>query len=126
MTDFVPQDPAAGTSVAPTYNACTTADTFSASQGGRYMLHYKNGATATTTLVVNEQLASLPPGASPTAPAGATKWSDLVITAALAGNAERVIVIDNISPYINPTDNKVHLQHGTPTTLTLAIFGPLN
>lgn len=127
MTDMSAsiQDPTAGAPVTPIYTQCTAADKFQASQGGRYMLHYKNGGTVTGTVFVNEKLANLPPGSIASTPAGASKWSDLQVAVSIGVSTERVVVIDNISPYIDST-GFVNLQHVTPTTLTLAIFGPLN
>lgn len=132
MTDFsaAVQDPSAGAPVVPTYSACTATDKFSASQNSRYMLHYKNGATPTAgAIYISEKLAALPAGAVPlVAGAPSTKWSDLQVIGAggIGASTERVIVIDNISPYIDSTGFVNLLHGGTLTTLTVAIFGPLN
>ena len=126
MTDMTAavQRPTSGNPVTPTYTQCTAADKFYAGAGARYMLHYKNGATPTTGLFVNEQVAAAPPGTTPSVPSGATKWSDMQVSAALGATTERVVIIDNVSAY-RDVNGFVNLQHGTPTTLTLAIFGPL-
>ena len=124
MSAFV-QDPTAGNPVTPIYTQCTAADKFTASRDQRYMLHFKNGATPTGTIFVNEKLAQAPAGSVPTAPAGATKWSDLKVSNSLGASSEVVIVIDNITPYLD-TSGFVNLQNVTPTTLQVAIFGPLS
>ena len=126
MTDFSAnvQDPTASAPVTPVYNTCTTADKFTAVAHGRYMLHFKNGATPTGTIFINEKQIPTPPGAIPTAPAGASKWSDLQVSASIGATTERVIVIDDITSYID-TSGFVNIQTVTPTTLTVAIFGPL-
>jgi hypothetical protein len=122
MTTAIQKPGIAG--VTPTYTQCTASDKFSVLRGGRYMLHYKNGATPTTQLYINEQVASVPAGAvTPAIPTGGTKWSDVQVSAALGATTERVCWLD---PSANYTDAQgfINLVHNTPTTLTLAIFGP--
>lgn len=133
MTDMTSaiQRPTAGAPVTPVYTQCTAADKFKATAGTRYMLHYKNGATPTgaTASYVSEKAASAPPGAVPPAPAApATKWSDLqvILPAGLTASTERVIVIDNISRYIDSLGFVNLLHGGTLTTLSVCIIGPLN
>lgn len=122
MTSFVQKPTVAG--VAPTYTQCTAADKFTAVPNAKYMLHYKNGATPTTQLYINEQVAVLPAGAvTPTPPTGATKWSDVQVSAALGASGERVCWIDNSSNY-RDANGFINMQHSTPTTLSVAIFGP--
>lgn len=122
MTSAIQKPGVAG--VTPTYTQCTTADKFAALPGSKYMLHYKNAATPTTQLYINEQVAVLPAGAvTPTAPTGGTKWSDVQISAALGATTERVCWIDNSNNFRDAL-GFVNLQHNTPTTLTVAIFGP--
>lgn len=124
MATFTPQAVALDNPVAPAYTAVNAADKFTAVAGKRYMLHYKNGATASGTVFINEQKAGLPRAAAATAPAGATKWSDAKLATAVGSNAELVVWIDDVTPYLDSTQS-VNLQHaGTLTTLTLAIFGP--
>lgn len=123
MTAFVQKPPVNG--VAPTYTQCTTSDKFQALPNARYILHYKNAATPTTQLYINEQVAQLPAGSvTPTPPTGATKWSDVQISAALGATTERVCYIENSQLYRDAL-GFINLQHGTPTTLTLSIQGPL-
>ena len=125
MTDFtaqIKQPTEGGGALAPVYNTCTTADKFAA-QGGEWHLHWKNGATPTGTIFVNEQKAVAPPGTTPGVPAGATKWSDLKIATSIGGTSELVQVIADITKYVD-SSGFVNIQTVTPTTLTLAIFGP--
>jgi hypothetical protein len=103
---------------APVYAVASAADYFTAAQGGRYMLHYKNGATPTTVLKVTDPTTPVPAGS--TAVAG---YADLQVTAALAGSAERVVWIDNGNRF-RDANGRINLVNGTPTTLTVAIFGP--
>jgi len=122
MTSAIRQPTEGGGAAAPVYTQCTAADKFAA-QGGEWYLHYKNGATPTGTIFVNEQKAVAPPGTTPGVPAGATKWSDLKVSTSMGGTTELVIIIADATKYID-TSGFVNLQHVTPTTLTLAIFGP--
>jgi phage portal protein BeeE len=104
--------------VTPTYSAASAADYFTAAQGGKYMLHYKNGATPTTVLKVTDATTPVPAGS--TAVAG---FADLQVSAALGASAERVVWIDGVSRF-RDANGRVNLVNGTPTTLTVAIFGP--
>jgi len=126
MTIFTPQALTTGVPATPSYTACTAADKFAANPGTTYLVHYENGATPTAQCYVLEQVATLPPGAAtPNLPTGAAKWSDALISAAIGANAERDIVLDKsiIGNYIDST-GFVNLKHTTPTTLTVAIYGP--
>lgn len=123
------QDPTAGNIVTPNYQAVSAADKFLASANQRYMLHWKNGATATTGAVyVAEKLAQAPAGAIPVnPPAPAIKWSDLlVIASTFPASTEKILVIDNITPYIDSLGFVNLLHGGTLTTLTVCILGPLS
>lgn len=104
--------------VAPTYATASAADYFTAAQNGKYMLHYKNGATPTGILKVADSTTPVPAGS--TAVAG---FADLQVTASLAASAERVVWIDNVNRF-RDANGRVNLSNGTPTTLTVAIFGP--
>jgi hypothetical protein len=126
MTTLTPQLPTLATPVTPTQTAATTADKFLASPGCTYLIHYENGATPTTQCYVLEQVATLPPGApTPATPTGAAKWSDALISSAIAANSERDIAIDKsvIQNYMD-ANGFVNLKHNTPTTLTVAVYGP--
>lgn len=125
MTDMTSaiQRPAVGGTVTPTFTQCTTADKFQAQAGSRYMLHYRNGATISTNAYINEKAATAPLGTTPAVPSGATKWSDALVAASIAANSDRVVMIDVVASFID-TLGFVNLQHTTPTTLTLAIYGP--
>jgi|SRR6266576_1071919 len=119
------QRPNAANIITPNYQACSAADKFLASLHGGYMLHYKNGATLAGAVYINEKQLSLPPQGAPTAPAGSLKWSDYVVHAAFPATAERIVFIDDITPYID-TLGFVNMQHlGTITTMTVAILGPM-
>lgn len=125
MTDMTAsvQSPSIAAPVTPTYTQCTAADKFSALPNMRYMLHYKNGGTPTGTIFINEKAAPTPAGSVPATPAGASKWSDAQVSTVLGASTERVVWIDNSSPFRDAT-GFINLQHVTPTTLTVAIFGP--
>ncbi len=125
MTDMTSAVQKPGVSgVTPTYTQCTASDKFQAARGSRYMLHYKNAATPTTQLYINEQVATVPGGAvTPAVPSGGTKWSDTQVSAALGASTERVCWIENTSQYLD-SNGFINLVNNTPTTLTLAIFGP--
>jgi hypothetical protein len=119
MTAFI-QKPGL-TAVAPVYTACTATDSFSASPNGKYMLHYKNAATVTGALKAVDQTS-----ANSIAPAGAVLaggWADAQLAASIAASGEGVCWIDTAARFRDGA-GKINLTHVTPTTLTLAIFGP--
>jgi hypothetical protein len=126
VSDFTAQVQKPGLlGVAPTYNACTAADKFTAATGGRYMLHYKNGATPQATgglpNKITNPTAVVPPGASP-----AAGWQDAVtqVSPGMTATTEFVAWIDNATTFKDGT-GFVNLVHpGTITTMTVAIFGP--
>jgi hypothetical protein len=126
MTTITTQLPTVAAPATPTYTQCTASDKFAANPGTTYLLHYKNGATPTTQCYVTDQYTTVPPGsATPAVPTNATNWSDALISAAIGASAERDIVLDKsiIGNYIDST-GFVNLKHNTPTTLTVAIYGP--
>lgn len=104
--------------VTPNYQVCSAADTFKAASGARYELHYKNAATPTTILKVTDPTTPIPGGS--TAAAG---FADLQVSAALGASAERKVIID--ANRFRDASGNINLVHGTPTTLTLNIIGPL-
>jgi hypothetical protein len=126
MTDFsafVQKPGYAG--IAPTYTAVTAADFFTASPNARYMLHYKNGATAQATggspNKITNPTAQAPAGASPSA-----GWQDAITQASpgMTSTSELVVWIDNSSIF-RDANGRINLVHpGTLTTITLAVFGP--
>jgi hypothetical protein len=124
MTDFNVQKPAyAG--IAPTYNVCTATDRFAASPNARYMLHYKNGATAQSTggspNKVTDPTTPIPSGSG--AVAG---FADVVTLASpgMLANTEYVTWIENSTRH-RDANGWINLVHpGTLTTMTVAIFGP--
>jgi hypothetical protein len=122
MTVFVPQRPSLSVGgVTPTFTQCTAADSFAA-VSGTYLLYYKNAGTPTTTLWVLNTNITTPVGSTPAVPTGATNWEDVLISAALGSSTDRAFVIEDVGPYVS--SGSVNLKHNTPTSLTLAIFGP--
>lgn len=113
--------------VAPTYQAVSAADKFTAQPGAKYMLHYKNGATPQATggspnKVVNPT-ATAPAGSSP-----AAGWADSVSQASpgMGATSENVVWIDNSTTFRDAT-GFINLVHpGTLTTVTVAIMGPFS
>lgn len=114
------------TGIAPTYTALTGTDKFAAVPNGRYMIHYKNGATsmaAGTLTVTNVADAAAPPAGS-TPAAG---WADIVtVPNFMAANTELVVWIPNATPYRDNLGFVNLSKTGSPvfTTVTAAIFGP--
>lgn len=121
MTLFVAQRPSLAGGVTPTFTQCTASDTFAATIG-KYFLYYKNAGTPTTTLWLLNTNITTPVGSTPAVATGATNWEDVLISAALGASTDRAFVIDDVGPYVS--GGLVSLKHNTPTTLTLAIFGP--
>lgn len=125
MTTFTAQAVALAP-VAPVYNVCTATDKFAAVPGAKYMLHYKNGATAqasgSSPNKVTDTTTPVPGGASP-----AAGFADLLTSAGagMLANTEACVVIANSSRFIDGT-GFINLVHpGTLTTMTVAIIGPL-
>lgn len=116
MTSAVQQPGLAG--VAPTYTQATATDFFAAAPASRYMLHYKNGATPTTVVKVLDPTTPVPAGS--TAVGG---FADLQVSAAMSATTERVVWIDNSSRF-RDANGRIQMTNGTPTTLSVAIFGP--
>lgn len=109
------------TGVAPIYTQCTANDKFAATLGGRYLLHYKNGATVTGALKATDQTSAAQAPAAANLSAG---WADAVmVPTSLGANGESVVWIDNATRF-RDASGFVNLAHVTPTTLTVAIFGP--
>jgi hypothetical protein len=117
MTAFVHANSLAG--VTPVYTQATAADFFTAAPGSKYMLHYKNAATPTGILKVSDPSTPVPDGS--TAVAG---FADLQVSAALGATTEKVITIPNSSRF-RDANGRINMVNVTPTTLTVAIFGPL-
>lgn len=127
MTDFssLIQRPGVG-GATPLYTQATAADFFVAAPNSRYELHYKNGATPTTQLFIKDPVTPTPTGSTPGVATGADGAFDRLISAALAANTERKVIIDNSDLFRDPATGRINLKHNTPTTLTLNIMGPLN
>jgi hypothetical protein len=111
--------------VAPTYTAVTAADKFLAVRNARYMLHYKNGATAQASSSapnkVIDQTSLAPAGASPVAGSFDALSSG---GSGMGATSELVSWIDNSTRFMDG-QNYINLVHpGTLTTVTVAIFGP--
>lgn len=125
MSTFNAQKPSLAF-VAPTYNVCTATDKFAAVQGGKYHLHYKNGATpqasGSSPNKVTDNTSAIPPGS-----AAVAGFADLLTSAGagMGATTESIVQIDNASRFIDGT-GFVNLVHpGTLTTMTVAILGPL-
>lgn len=126
MTDFSANVQKPGyLGVAPIYNTCTANDKFLATPGAKYMLHYKNGATAQASSSapnkVSDQTSLAPSGASPAAGSFDALTSG---GTGLGATSELVTWIDN-STRFRDGQGYINLVHpGTLTTVTVAIFGP--
>jgi uncharacterized protein involved in propanediol utilization len=120
VTDFSAQVQNPGLAgVAPTYNQCTAADKFKASPGAKYLLHYKNGATPATAVKITDQTTQIP-----VASGAAAGFADAIVAATIGASAEYINKIDNSSRFMDG-QGYINLQATTPTTLTVAIIGPL-
>lgn len=111
--------------VTPTYTACTAADKFTAAPNSRYMLHYKNGATAQATGGTPNKITD-PTTPIPAGSASVAGFADVTTkaTPGLTASEERVVWIDNTNRLRDST-GAINLVHpGTLTTVTVAIFGP--
>lgn len=125
MTDFsvnVQKPGLAG--VAPTYNTLTGTDKFAALPNARYMLHYKNGATAMAagTLTVTDPTTSIPANS-----ASVAGFADAVtVPTPMGATTELVAWIDNSTRFRDSTGFINLGKTGAPvfTTMTVAIFGP--
>lgn len=107
--------------IAPTYTQCTVADKFLAAPGAKYMLHYKNGATPTGILKITDQTSA---NAAPAGAVLSAGWSDVqTVPASMGATTEDVVWIDNSNRF-RDGQGFVNLAHITPTTLSVAIFGP--
>jgi len=107
--------------IAPTYTTCTAADKFLANSGGRYMLHYKNGVTPTGALKITDQTSAAQQPAGAVLSAG---WADAAtVPTSIAASGESVVWMDTPARFKDGS-GFVNLVHVTPTTLTVAIFGP--
>lgn len=111
---------------APNYQAVTAADKFAAVPSSKYLLHYKNGATAQASSSapnkVTDTTAVIPAGS-----ASIAGFADLLTSAGtgMGATSEATIEIDNSSRFIDGT-GFINLVHpGTLTTITVDIIGPL-
>ena len=111
--------------VAPTYTAVTATDFFTASPNARYMLHYKNGATAQATggthNTITDPTTPVPTGSGLSAGFANAQTK---VSPGFTSSEERVVWIDN-STRFRDSNGRINLNHpGTLTTLTVAVFGP--
>jgi len=125
VTTFNAQKPALA-GIAPTYNVCTATDKFAAVPGSKYMLHYKNGATAQATgganNTVTDSTTPIPAGSG--AVAGFAN-AITIPTPGMLSTTESVVLIDNSTRFMD-AQGFINLNHpGTLTTVTVAILGPL-
>jgi hypothetical protein len=107
------------TAVEPTPQACSANDYFDAQPKSKYLLHYINGATPTTAVTIDDPT-SVPPAAASGAAAG---WADVEVSDAIGASESVAVWIDDSSRF-RDSNGRINLVHGTPTTLTLLIFGP--
>jgi hypothetical protein len=111
--------------VAPTYTNVSAADFFTASPNARYMLHYKNGATAQATGGSNNTITD-PTTPVPTGSGLSAGFANAQTktTPGFVASEERVVWIDNSSRF-RDSNGRINLNHpGTVTTIQVAIFGP--
>jgi hypothetical protein len=125
MTDFSAAVQKPGyTGVAPTYSALTGTDKFTAAPNGRYMLHYKNGATsmAAGTLTVQDTTTPTPAGATVVA----NQFDAVTVPTFMGATSELIAWIDNANRFRDNLGFINLLKTGSPvfTTMTVAIFGP--
>jgi hypothetical protein len=126
MTDFtaaVQKPGAAG--VAPVYSALTGTDKFAATRNARYLLHYKNGATAmgAGALTVGDNATPIPGGS-----AAVAGFADQVtVPTPMGASSELVALIDGSDRFRDSQGFINLLKTGSPvfTTMTVAIIGPL-
>lgn len=126
MTDFsasVQRPALAG--AAPTYVALTGADKFLAVPNSKYLLHYKNGATAMAagTLTVQDTTTPTPGGSSP----AAGSFDQVTVPTAMGATTELIAYIDNSTRFRDGQGYINLVKTGSPvfTTMTVAIIGPL-
>jgi hypothetical protein len=110
----------------PNYQAVSAADKFAAVPGAKYLLHYKNGATAqasgSTPNKVTDQTSVIPAGS-----AAVAGFADLLTSGAagMTATTEATIEIDNSTRFLD-AQGFINLTHGgTVTTVTVDIVGPL-
>jgi hypothetical protein len=123
LTAFVQKPGRLG--IAPTYTNVSAADKFLAASASRYMLHYKNGATAQATGGLPNK-ATNPTAVAPSGSSPAAGWADVVTQASpgMTGTSEFVVWLDN-STELKDGSGFINLVHpGTVTTMQVAIFGP--
>jgi hypothetical protein len=114
------------TFTAPNYQAVTAADKFAAAAGAKYLLHYKNGATAQASSSAPNKVTD-PSTVIPSGSAAVAGFADLLTSAGtgMGATSEATILIDNSTRFIDGT-GFINLVHpGTLTTVTVDIIGPL-
>jgi hypothetical protein len=114
------------TFAAPTYQAVTAADKFAAVPGAKYLLHYKNGATAQASSSSPNKVTD-PSTVIPAGSAAVAGFADLLTSSGtgMGATSEATILIDNSTRFIDGT-GFINLVHpGTLTTVTVDIVGPL-
>jgi hypothetical protein len=111
---------------APNYQAVTAADKFLGASGAKYLLHYKNGATAQASSSAPNKVTD-PSTPIPSGSAAVAGFADLLTSAGtgMGATSEATIEIDNATRFIDGT-GFINLVHpGTLTTVTVDIIGPL-
>ncbi len=104
------------TGTAPVYTAVGATDFFTAKQGARYRLPYKNGATpGTGALKVTDPSTPIPAGSGL-----AAGFADPTVVTNMAATTETVVMV-NGARHVDG-NGRINLVHGgTITTITVAI-----
>jgi hypothetical protein len=104
------------TGTVPAYTAVAATDFFSAKQGARYRIHYKNGATVGTgTLKVTDPSTPIPAGSGL-----AAGFADVTAVTNMPATSESVVVVSG-ARHVDG-NGRINLAHGgTITTITVAI-----
>jgi hypothetical protein len=124
MATLTTQTLTIGDDVTPNYQTCSAADKFTAT-GGRYILHYKNGAGGAVTTIWAKNTAAAPTGTFPANAAGAADPFDLRLSNGIAISTEGITVIPDASVYADATQFVNLVHNGVAGPLTVAIYGPL-
>lgn len=112
MPELSVQSPTLG-GIAPGYTAADVGgDYFLPTESGKYLVHVKNGHTASQTVTINDPNSVVPPGA---------KSFDPDVDVAVPNAAERMFVVD-VGRFKHPTTGKIELAYSGITALTIGVF----
>lgn len=124
MATLTTQTPTYGDDITPNYQTCSAADKFVAT-GGRWHLHYKNGAGGAVTTLWAKNTAAAPTGTFPANPTGGADPFDLRLSNGIPISTEGVCIIDTAAgSYIDATGFVNLIHNGVAGPLTVAIYGP--